>query len=29
MKIFSAEPGAYGSDPPSTETAEFLVFASR
>ena len=29
MRVFSAEPGAYGCDPPSTETAEFLVFASR
>jgi len=29
IKVFSAEPGAYGDALPTTETAEFLVFASR
>jgi len=29
IRVFGAEPGDYGHAPPSTETAEFLVFASR
>ena len=29
IRVFAAEPGDYGHAPPSTETAEFLVFASR
>ena len=29
IRVFAAEPGDYGHEPPSTETAEFLVFASR
>jgi hypothetical protein len=28
-RISSVEPGAYGDDPPSTESAEFLVIAAR
>lgn len=29
IQVFAAEPGTYGQAPPTTETAEFLVFASR
>ena len=28
-RISSVEPGAYGDDPPSTESPEFLVLATR
>jgi hypothetical protein len=28
-RISSVEPGSYGTDPPTTETAEFLVVATR